>query len=144
MSSFDITSAASSSTATHQLKDAEDNLLFTQEGDGRVPVTVTVHGPGSREYKQAEARRSSRQVQRLQKRGKIDISADERIEEDAEFLARITVEFSPNFSYPPAGDATGYALFKAVYSDVSIGFIAEQVQEFAKDWANFSKGSAKS
>ena len=39
---------------------------------------------------------------------------------------------------------TGRELFHAVYSDPSIGFIAEQVAKFSGDWANFSKGSAKS
>ena len=38
---------------------------------------------------------------------------------------------------------TGEALYKAVYSDVSIGFIAEQVAKHLSDWSNFQRGSQK-
>ena len=35
------------------------------------------------------------------------------------------------------------ALFKAVYADSSVGFIAEQAMKHLGEWANFSKGSSK-
>jgi hypothetical protein len=38
---------------------------------------------------------------------------------------------------------TSAEMFKAVYLDTSIGFIAEQVNKAIGDWANFTKGSVK-
>ena len=48
---------------------------------------------------------------------------------------------------PADGGARGYlqgeALHLAVYADKTIGFIAEQVGAHLGNWANFTKGSAK-
>jgi hypothetical protein len=55
------------------------------------------------------------------------MSAEEQRAEQAEFLAAITVSFN-GFGYPPAGEATGKDLFRALYMDRSVGFITDQVQ----------------
>lgn len=142
---FDITTIAVAATTTFQLRDAAGNLLFTAAADNEAaqPVNVTVYGPGSAQYADATAKRNRRQLERLRKKGRVEITADETTKEVSEFLAAITVSFD-NLSYPPAGGATGYELFKAVYADRRLGFIADQVQEKIGDWENFTNGSATS
>jgi hypothetical protein len=141
MSKFDIASMAVSETGELHLKDAEGNLLFCDE---KKPITVTLYGPGSREHAQAVAKRNTRQMERLRKKGKIQLSADDGLEEGVEFLADLTLRFSENFAYSPAATLTGRDFVKAVYAARPIGFIADQVHEHIGDWANFTKGSATS
>lgn len=137
---MDIRTLAVEETATLHLKNAADELLYDET---QQPVTVTLYSPGSKPYARAQAARSNRYLERTRKKGKIELSADEQIRETAEFLAAVTVEFSANFKY---GDSAleGEALFRAVYGDKTIGFIAEQVNAHVTDWGNFTKGSAKS
>jgi hypothetical protein len=145
MSKLDITSKRVNLTGVLQLKDAEDNLMFSDGADGaKIPVTVTLFSPGSREYAQAGAKRSNRNLERLRKKGKVKIGADDTLAEGAEYLADITSHFSDNFAFPPAEGSSGRELHLAVYGDREIGFIADQVAEYVGDWANFSKGSATS
>jgi hypothetical protein len=137
---FDITKVATSDTSLLHLRGPEDELLFDADKN---PVQVELYGPGSRPYVQAQTKRANRSVQRLQKKGKFEMSSDEQITEQAEFLTAITARFI-NLSYPPAGDAQGSDLAKAVYSDPKIGFIAEQVSKHAGEWGNFTSSSATS
>jgi len=140
----DITKYAVSETSTLHLKDAAGNLLFEKDAEGRddpsKPVEVELYGPGSKEHAQANAKRSSRNIQRLRKKGNMELSADDMATEGAEYLAAITKGFN-NLEYP---GKTGVEMFKAVYSNRQLGFIADQVQEHIGDWENFTKGSATS
>lgn len=146
MSKLDVTSKRVAATGTLHLKDAEDNLLFAPDEGGKltIPVTVDIFGPGSREHAAASAKRSTRQLERLRKKGKVTINADESLSEDAEFLADITSHFSESFSYRAAEGKTGRDFALAVYSDRELGFFAEQVAEYSREWGNFTKSSAKS
>jgi hypothetical protein len=137
---FDITSIAAADTSDIHLRGPDDELLF--DGNGKA-ITITVYGPGSRAYQQAQTRSQNRIMDRLKKKGRTDRSADDKLEEQADFLAACTVSFN-GFSYPPAGKATGAELFRQAYADPTIGFIADQVNSHMGDWANFTKGSAKS
>jgi len=138
---FDITQARASETSTIKLRKGDDSPLMGK--DGKTQLSITVYGPGSREYNEATSRRQNRALDKLKRKGKMDQTADEKIAEEATFLTAITVSFN-GFGYPPAGDLSGAALFKAVYSDPTLGFIKDQVAEFAGDWENFTGGSATS
>lgn len=114
-------------------------------GEDGKPMTVTVYGPGSKQYARAQAAQQNRMIDKLKRKGKSDQSAEDKAREQAEFLAGCTKEFSPNIEYPN-GDGkslTGEALHKAVYADNSIGFVAEQVGKHLGEWNNFTKGSPK-
>jgi len=133
---MDLRKIAVEETSTLHLLDAADNPLY----DGKdKPVTVTLSGPGSKTYAKAQAARNNRVMDKLRKKGKADQTAEQTAAENAEFLAACTVSME-NIEYDKL---TGEALFKAVYSDTSIGFIAEQVGKHIGDWANFSKPAAK-
>mgnify|MGYP003576920687 CR=1 FL=1 len=133
---FDIKSLAVKDTSDLHLRSADDELLFTEDGK---PITITVYGPGSKAYAKAETAQNNRMLDRLKKKGKADQTPDEKIAEQAEFLAACTKSFN-NFSY---GGLAGDEQFKACYSDKSVGFIGEQVGKHIADWGNFTQGSAK-
>jgi len=104
------------------------------------PVTVTLYGPGSPEYAKAAAARENRMVDRLRRRGKSDVTPEENARERAAFLAGCTKEFSANVERE---GLAGEKLFKAIYGDSEIGFIADQVAKHLADWGNFTTGSSK-
>lgn len=138
---MDITTQAVADTAFIHLKGADGEHLYS---DGK-KVGVVIYGPGSDAYAQVESRQTSRAVKRMQDNdGKVTVAPPEqRDAEQAEDLAAITVSFE-NFTYPPAADKQGAELFRAVYADKRLGFIARQVAKAVTDWGNFKPGSAAS
>jgi hypothetical protein len=146
---LNIQTLAVSETSTLHLKDAEGNLLYADGPAGadgkpsKLPVQVTVFGPGSREYAQVAARKSNRTFARLRKKGKIDQSADEITEERAADLAAKTLSFE-NLDVEEGVPATTRDHFRQIYADLSLGFIADQVSEYLDEWENFRKRSATS
>ncbi|QIL71670.1 hypothetical protein G7048_15690 [Diaphorobacter sp. HDW4B] len=134
---LNIKSKAVAATSFLHLKDSSDNLMWDDEAK-TLPVGVTIYGPGSKEFQQAQVKVNNRAVKRLQKRGNTDQTADVKLKEQAEYLADITAGFQ-NLDYD---GLQGRQLAMAIYSDPSIGFIGDQVAEHVKDWANFSQASA--
>lgn len=139
---MDIRTKAVSETGRLHLRDAAEELMYADGPDGKpdpnLPVCVNVYGPGSKQYAKAQAAQQNRAVDMLKRKGKTDQTAEQRRQENAEFLADCTESFE-NVEYD---GLTGRALAIAVYSDTSIGFIADQVAKHIGDWANFSKPSA--
>lgn len=137
---MDIKKKATVDTAFLHLRDADDELMY--EGDPRddKKVGVVVFGPGSRQFAAAQARAENRSMDMLKKKGKTEKSADEKAAENADFLASITVKFE-NLEYE---DLSGNALAMAIYSDPTLGYIGQQVRNFASEWSNFTKGSTRS
>jgi hypothetical protein len=135
---MDLRKFAVEETGVLELRGANDEPLIGEDGKA---MTITGFGPGSKTYAQAQAANQNRMIDKLKRRGKTDQSAEDKARELAEFLAGCTREFSANIEYD---GLTGEALFKAVYSDVSIGFIAEQFGKWLNDWASFKKASTTS
>lgn len=135
---FDIKKLAVAETTTIHLRGADDELLFA-ENDAITPITITVFGPGTKAFSKAQTARNKAVLERFQRKGKN--RADTTLEENAEFLAAVTMSFN-NFQYGDL-EVEGHDQFKACYLDTSIGFIAEQVNKELGDWANFTKGSTK-
>ena len=63
---------------------------------------------------------------------------EEKQKEQVQYLAEITHSFE-NLDYD--GLTSGRELALAVYGDATIGFVADQVSEFVKDWSNFTQSS---
>lgn len=133
---FEISSIAANDTFTIELVNANDEPLFDADGN---PLTVTVYGPGSKEYQRAQAKRTQRMMDQLAKKGKMKLTAEEQQREQAEFLAATTKSIG-NWAYK--GETTPEAIL-AAYLDPAIGFIADQVAKAQGDWANFTNRSAK-
>lgn len=137
---FDINSIAAVETSVLHLRNGADELLFDSDKN---PVTVTVYGPGSRAYADAQAKAQNRAIERLKKKGKLDQSAEEKAQEQAELLAACTVSFN-NFGGAKNDGTSSQADFLKVYADPKLGFVAQQVQAHIGDWAHFTGGSATS
>lgn len=135
---MDIKKFAVDETGVLVLRDSADEPMV---GDDQQPMTITVYGPGSRQHAKAQAAQQNRMIDKLKRKGKADESAEEKAREQADFLCACTKEFSPNIE---CDSLKGEALFRAVYSDRSIGFIAEQVGRFLQDWSSFKKPSTTS
>lgn len=128
---FEITSIAAKDQYIVMLNAANDEPLLNKAGD---QLSVTVFGPGSKSYAKATAARTQRLLDRMAKKGKSKLTAEEQIKETAEFLATITISFN-GWVYKGGADA---ASILAAYNDSEIGFITDQIQKAAGDWANFS------
>jgi len=131
---FDISTLAVKETAIVELESPDGEPLTNDTGE---PITITVYGPGSKRFQDAQGTRNTALLEYFRKGGKKK-GYEQRVL-DAEFLASCTVSFN-NFSYK---DFSGHEMFKAAYLDASIGFISEQVNKAIGDWANFTKASDK-
>jgi len=135
---MDIRKFAVEPTSKLHLRDANDQLMFADEA-GTLPIAVSLYGPGSKQYARAQAAQSNRMLEKLKRKGKVDQSADDKTKEQAEFLSACTAGWE-NIEYE---QLSGEALSMAIYSDISIGFIADQVAKHLGDWANFTKKSTE-
>lgn len=129
---MDIRKYAVEPTSKLHLRDANDELMYTDEGK---QVAVNLYGPGSKQYARAQAAQNNRLLDKLKRKGKSDQTAEQRAAESSEFLADCTESFE-NLEYD---NLAGRELFMAVYADVSIGFVADQVAKYISDWSNFTK-----
>lgn len=132
---FDISKLAVKETSVIDLESPDGEALTNDAGDA---MSITVYGPGSKQYQKAQGVRNRAILEHVRKGGK-KMKDDDQRELDAEFLASCTASFN-GFGYK---DLTGYDMFKGAYLDPAIGFIAEQVNKAIGDWANFTKESGK-
>lgn len=138
-----ISKLAVSPTSFLHLKGPDGTYLM----DGKNKVGIDLYGPGSDEFAQIEERQSARAIKRMQENeNKISLAPlDQRRAEAAEDLAALTAGFH-HIEYDGADSKalTGTELFKAVYSDPTLGWIKEQALKHVGDWGRFTQGSATS
>lgn len=130
---LDISKLAVRDTAQIHLEDATGEPLYDKDK----PVTITVYGPGTKQFAKAQAVRNQKLVEALRSKKR---KQDATLEDTADFLADVTASFD-NFEY--GSGLTGREMFRACYMDQKIGFIAEQVNRHLGDWANFTNGPTK-
>jgi hypothetical protein len=129
---MDIRKFAVSPTGTLHLRDAKEDLMFSDSKKTK-PMTVNLYSPGSKEYAKAQANQQNRMLEKLRKKGKPDQTDDSINQERALFLADCTA----SFENVEMDGLTGRELALAVYSENSIGFIADQVNKYLGEWGNF-------
>lgn len=127
---FDISKLAAKETALIELDGPDGEPLENEKGER---LSITVFGPGSKQFQKAQGIRNRAILEYVRKGGK-KMKDDEQRELDAEFLASCTASFN-GFVYK---EMVGHDQFKAAYLDPSIGFISEQVNKAIGDWANFT------
>lgn len=135
----DIRKFAVEPTGRLHLRNANDELMYADDEKTK-PIAVNLYGPGSKQYARAQTIQQNHMIDKLKRKGKADQTTEQKSEELVEFLTGCTASFE-NLEYD---DLQGEALAMAVYSDLSIGFIAEQVGKHLGDWSNFSTPSTKS
>ena len=132
--------------ASLHLNDESDEPMYAEnekgEPDKTKPCNMVIYSPGSRQYANASARRNNRNFERLRSNKKQNQSADEQRRESAEFLADCT-HSAENFIYDGKVPASREE-FIALYSNLKIGYIADQVAKFGAEYANFKKKSESS
>lgn len=150
---FDITKKRALETADIELVNGDGSPLYGdpvvgEDGTTTIPVlSVTVHGPGSKVWQQADAERSRRRTARIEKnRGRLSAALEAGREDEVDFLVSVTVRFN-GWEYPAAEGEQWPSqrdMFKAAYSDDTIGYIRDHVHKEANDWSLFTRGSATS
>lgn len=136
--SFDIRTLAISKTGEVPVRNAQGEKQYDADGKS---LSITIHSPGTKQANAAQHARNLRNSERMMNKmqGKADgkQTAEDAIEERAEFLAAITVSFN-NFSVE---GLTGKAAFAKVYGDLELGHIADDVEKQFGDRANFIRPS---
>lgn len=127
---LNIKTRAVAETLTFQLHDADDEPL-AHEGK---PCMVTVYGPGSKKFLQAQQAKSDKLMAKVSKGKGVKFTADEMQRNQAEFLALVTESIDVDYD-----GLQGYDKHLAIYSDTTIGFIADQINAKLGDWGNFKR-----
>lgn len=136
---MDLRKLAVAETKRLHLRDAEDNLLYSDEAK-KLPCVVVLYGPGSKGYAKAQTKKGNRMLDELKRKGKTNHTAEQNQYETAVFLADCT----HSWENIEMDDLSGTELSMAIYSDRSIGFIVDQVSKELNDWSNFIKPSQTS
>lgn len=130
--SFDVSQYELDDTATLEVQDASGTNDLMVDGQ---PVTIEVYGPGSKQGVRAMNLGSRNSALRMAGalRGKVSKNAVEEAEqEEVEKLVLITAAIN---NFPIEGGA------QALYSNPRLRYIADQVDAFFNNKANFSKPS---
>lgn len=136
---LNIKQHAAQDTAVIDLLDGQGEPLMTDD-DPPLPVTATIYGPGSKQHANAVARSQARHIKANRERKGREATPEEKTAHQAELLADVTLSLN-NLEY---GELQGREMHVAVYSDTSLGFIAERINRCSIDWSVFTKPSSKS
>lgn len=132
MAIIDTTELEVEDTATVELDDKNGNEMLHTDGSRR---SVTIWGPGSRAFVEAQSKANARNMKRLRTNGgrtKADPDAD--IDHKASFLADITISFN-NFGLTEEQQTR--QAFREFYANPKVGYATDKVNGEAGDWANF-------
>lgn len=114
----------------------DDNGEFVKDADGnKLPIGVKVYGPGSTQYRNAQAAIQTENI----KAGKKGLTGNRIQRNETELLARTTVEYV-NFDYE--GASASYETNLKFYEDVEVAHLRDQVSEKQADYGNFLPNAA--
>jgi len=126
------------------LRDAEDELMYADGPDGSPdiskPQRAHIYGPGTKQFARAQTERDNKNIERMQRKGKIKMTVDETLKQKADFAIAITKSFE---NIDSDNGKTGEDLFAEVYFNPKLSHITEQVELNARNTANFMPGSTK-
>lgn len=147
MSSFDISKIQVEDTFEVEIKHPKTDepiivggqeVVDPETGEksmvGGVPMTVTVYGPASAQFKAAQAVQNTKFTKRL--RAGVEQSAETEATDKAAFLSACTVSLN-GFNYK--GQTEGRETFRSLYLDRKMGWLTDQVNRQMGDWGNFTK-----
>ena len=126
------------------LRDAEDELMYADGTDGAPdtskPQRAHIYGPGTKQFARADTERNNKNMERLQRKGKIKKTTDETLKEKADFAIAVTKSLE---NIDSDNGKAGEDLFAEVYFNPKLSHITEQVELNARNTANFMPGSTK-
>ncbi|MEH3087725.1 MAG: hypothetical protein PGN26_14595 [Xylophilus ampelinus] len=136
---FNLRALAIAATGKMPIRDAVGEVQKDEAGN---PLTITFHSPGSKAFQKAkhaaEQRNNDRVMARMQGKSEAKLSAEDKAAERAEFLAACTISIDG----ADLDGQSGHEAFKALYSDLELGHIADDADKFLADRGNFKQGSA--
>ncbi len=131
---FNLQQLAINGTAEMPVCDAAGDPQFAADD---LPITITFYGPGTKQFQRAkhamEERNNARTLARMQGKTDNKRTAEDKVRERAEFLAAVTV----SINNATVGDKTGHDAALALYSDITLGHIADDADKFLADRGNF-------
>lgn len=141
---FDITRKRVNETANIELDEADGSPMVDDAGNR---LSVTVCGPGSKTWRQADAEITRRQSVRAEKNPRKIASAiaEHRFDDDTYFLAAITVSFNGwEYPHPEGGQwPTKREMFAALYADYTLGHIRDKVKAETDGYGAFAGNVSK-
>lgn len=135
---FDITKKRAIETAQIELITGDNGPLLDDDGNR---LCVTVYGPGSKKWNQANAEKSRKRTARMEKNRKMSAALEGAQEDEIDFLVAVTISFDgweypcPDKEWPSKQD-----MFRAAYEDDALGFIRDHVFAEVNSWEAFTKG----
>jgi len=131
---FDLTTLALKDTFDLQLRHPVSGEPLFADGEGKQkPVTITLYGTSSKQYRNAVTAMQNRQLKRTAKKEKV--SAEVMREEGIELLvACVAGAQNLGIGGSAVKDESG---FRTVFSDPKLSWIKDQVDEALGDTSNF-------
>lgn len=130
---YDISTLALKETFVLHLKHPVTNEALLVGGDEDKPVTISLYGTASKQYRNALTGLQSRQLRRQTKKER---GTPEQIREEQLNLLVACSAGSENLSYQ--GEAVNDEIaFRKLYSDPTLSWIKDQVDEALGDQSNF-------
>lgn len=130
---FDLTSLALRADTTLQLKHpVTDELLFEDADAKTIPVTISLHGSASKQYRNALASSQGRTLKRQQRGEKVDVAT--LLKEGMDLLVACSVTSTLEREGAPVDNADA---FRAMYLDPQYSWVKDQVEAATADVANF-------
>ena len=123
---------AIAATGIFMVRDVAGKLVEDESG----PWSITVHSPGTKEFQKAKHaydEKRSDTLAAIMGRGESKRTPEDDAKDVAEFLAAVTISTN-NFDYE---GQRGHEAYKKMYADPSIGHVADELNKFLGNRANF-------
>lgn len=130
---FDLTSLSLKADTEIQLRNPVTGELLFADEEKTQPVTISLYGSASKQYRNAVADMQNRALKRQAKKEKP--SAEVMREEGIRLLLAVSAS-TKNLSYNGNPVVTEDD-FRAVYSDPALSWVKDQVDEALADASNF-------
>jgi len=137
MASFNLSTRALVDHVEMHLTDPASGIDLYADAAEKEAVTITLYGRSSKQYRNYMA--ASLRKQEAEKNSKKKKSLEEMMDENAEFLAAVTVS-SAHLEFEHDGkplQPQSKEDFKKLYSTYALAWIGDQVTAFMNDLGNF-------
>lgn len=133
MATIDTSDLEVEDTTIVELDDKNGNELFDKDGKNR--RSITMWGPGSKVFAEAQSKHNAREMKRMRTRGgRVKADPEGEAAAKAAFLADITISFN---HFGLSDEDQKRDTFREFYVNPKVGYITNKVNTEAGDWANF-------
>lgn len=130
------------------VKDPDDEPMYVEDENGEPdrtkPRRLHLCGPGSKQFARAQAAQSNRNLGRIQRKGKMELTAEETTRDSAEFLVEVTLGSENMEDLCSRPGLAPEDMLRDIYGNLGLTYIPKQAESFARNTANFKRPSTKS